>query len=45
MEAALARDADRAVALLTAHMTQTTNILLEAKVEGDAPVPRQSVRV
>lgn len=45
MEAALARDADKAVALLTAHMTQTTNILLEAKVEGDAPVPRQSVRV
>ena len=39
MEAALARDAEKAVALLTAHMTETTNILLAAKLEAD-PAPR-----
>jgi DNA-binding GntR family transcriptional regulator len=37
MEAALGRDADKAVALVTAHMTETTNILLTAKIDSAAP--------
>ena len=35
LDAALKRDAKKAVALLTAHLTATTNILLAAKVKGE----------
>jgi DNA-binding GntR family transcriptional regulator len=40
MEAALGRDADKAVALVTAHMTETTNILLAAKIDPAAAETR-----
>ena len=36
MDAALGRDAEKAVALVTAHMTETTNILLTAKIDPAA---------
>jgi len=35
LDATLKRDAKKAVALLTAHLTATTNILLAAKVKGE----------
>ena len=35
LDATLKRDAKKAVALLTAHLTTTTNILLSAKVKGE----------
>ena len=40
MDAALGRDAEKAVALVTAHMTETTNILLTAKIDPAAAETR-----
>ncbi|HEY2112958.1 MAG TPA: FCD domain-containing protein [Dongiaceae bacterium] len=42
MDAALGRDADKAVALVTAHMTETTNILLTAKIDPAAAETREA---
>ncbi len=39
LDAALARDADRAVALLGAHLSATTNILLDAEITGERLLP------
>jgi DNA-binding GntR family transcriptional regulator len=40
LDAALGRDAEKAVALVTAHMTETTNILLTAKIDPAAAETR-----
>jgi DNA-binding GntR family transcriptional regulator len=42
MDATLGRDADKAVALVTAHMTETTNILLTAKIDPAVPETREA---
>ena len=42
MDAALGRDAEKAVALVTAHMTETTNILLTAKIDPAAAETREA---
>jgi len=42
--AALARDADKAVALLSAHLSATTRILLTAKFESESERPREMAR-
>jgi DNA-binding GntR family transcriptional regulator len=42
MDATLGRDADKAVALVTAHMTETTNILLTAKIDRAAAETREA---
>jgi DNA-binding GntR family transcriptional regulator len=42
MDATLGRDADKAVALVTAHMTETTNILLTAKIDPAAAETREA---
>jgi hypothetical protein len=39
MDAVIARDADRAVELMTAHLNLTTRILLEALAASDAKAP------
>jgi len=41
MDAALGRDAEKAVALVTAHMTETANILLAAKIDPATPERRE----
>ena len=40
VDAALGRDAEKAVALVTAHMTETANILLTAKINPAAAETR-----
>jgi len=42
MDAALGRDAEKAVALVTAHMTETTNNLLTAKIDPAAAETREA---
>jgi DNA-binding GntR family transcriptional regulator len=42
MDAALGRDAEKAVALVTAHMTETTNILLSARIDPATPERREA---
>ena len=41
VDATLARDADKAVALLSAHLSATTRILLTAQIDGEVERQRE----